>query len=123
MKLDLAQFRELAAFAQFGSDLDPVTRSQLDRGMRVQEVLKQPQYQPMPIQEQVAIIYVVNSGQLDTVPVERMAEFESGFLSYMKTAHQEILDTIRERGQLNDELTEGLTNAVREYKQTAGFAK
>jgi F-type H+-transporting ATPase subunit alpha len=123
MKLDLAQFRELAAFAQFGSDLDPVTRSQLDRGMRVQEVLKQRQYQPMPVQEQVAIIYAVNSGQLDTVPVERMAEFESGFLSYLKTAHQEILDSIRERGQLNDELTEGLTNAVREYKQTAGFAK
>jgi F-type H+-transporting ATPase subunit alpha len=123
MKLDLAQFRELAAFAQFGSDLDPVTRSQLDRGMRVQEVLKQPQYQPMPVQEQVAIIYAVNSGQLDTVPVERMAEFESGFLNYLKTAHPEILDGIRERRQLNDELTEGLTSAVREFKQTAGFAK
>jgi F-type H+/Na+-transporting ATPase subunit alpha len=123
MKLDLAQFRELAAFAQFGSDLDPVTRSQLDRGMRVQEVLKQPQYQPMPVQEQVAIIYAVNSGQLDTVPVERMAEFESGFLNYLKTAHPEILDSIRQRGQLNDELTEGLTSAVREFKQTAGFAK
>jgi F-type H+-transporting ATPase subunit alpha len=123
MKLDLAQFRELAAFAQFGSDLDPVTRSQLDRGLRVQEILKQPQYQPMPVAEQVAIIYAVNAGQLDTVPVERMAEFESGFINYLKTAHPEILDTIRERGQLNDELTEGLTNSVREYKQTAGFAK
>ena len=122
MKLDLAQFRELAAFAQFGSDLDPVTRSQLDRGLRVQEILKQPQYQPMPVAEQVAIIYVVNAGQLDTVPVERMAEFESGFINYLKTAHPEILDTIRERGQLNDELTAGLTNSVREYKQTAGFA-
>ena len=75
----------------------------------------------MPVQEQVAIIYVVNSGQLDTVPVERMAEFQNGFLSYLKTSNPEILDTIRQRGQLNDELTDGLTAAVREYKQTAGF--
>ena len=123
MKLDLAQFRELAAFAQFGSDLDPVTRSQLDRGLRVQEILKQLQYQPMPVEEQVAIIYAVNAGQLDTVPVERIAEFESGFLSYLKTTNPALLDNIRERGQLNDELTDGLTAAVREYKQTAGFAK
>ena len=123
MKLDLAQFRELAAFAQFGSDLDPVTRAQLDRGVRVQEVLKQPQYQPMPVEEQTAIIYAVNSGQLDTVPVERMAEFEAGFLSYLKTANAQLLTSIRERGQLNDELTTGLTDAIREYKQTAGYAK
>ncbi len=123
MKLDLAQFRELAAFAQFGSDLDPVTRAQLDRGIRVQEVLKQPQYQPMPVEEQTAIIYAVNSGQLDTVPVERMAEFQTGYIEYLKTTNPQVLATIRETGRLSDEATTALTTAVREYKQTAGYAK
>jgi F-type H+-transporting ATPase subunit alpha len=123
MKLDLAQFRELAAFAQFGSDLDPVTRAQLDRGMRVQEVLKQPQYQPMPVEEQTAIIYAVNSGQLDTVPVERMGEFQIGFIDYLRTTNAAVLATIRESGRMSDAETTALTNAVREYKQTAGYAK
>jgi F-type H+-transporting ATPase subunit alpha len=123
MKLDLAQFRDLAAFAQFGSDLDPATRAQLDRGLRVQEVLKQPQYSPMPVEEQVAIIYLVNNGVLDTVPVERISEFQSGFIDYLHTNNPRVLETIRESRALNDDSTGGLTTSAREYMQTVGFAK
>jgi F-type H+-transporting ATPase subunit alpha len=123
MKLDLAQFRDLAAFAQFGSDLDPATRAQLDRGLRVQEVLKQPQYQPLPVEEQVAIIYVVNNGTLDTVPVERISEFQTGFLDYLKSNHPQVLDGIRESRALGDDATKALSDAAREYMQAAGFAK
>ena len=123
MKLDLAQFRDLAAFAQFGSDLDPATRAQLDRGLRVQEVLKQPQYQPLKVEEQVAIIYLVNNGILDTVPVERIAEFERDYLDYLRTSHPQVLETIRDSRALNDESTKTLTTAAREYMQGAGFSK
>ena len=123
MKLDLAQFRDLAAFAQFGSDLDPATRAQLDRGLRVQEVLKQPQYQPLPVEEQVAIISVVNNGTLDTVPVERISEFQTGFLDYLKSNYPQVLDGIRESRALGDDTTKTLTDAAREFMQAAGFAK
>ena len=123
MKLDLAQFRDLAAFAQFGSDLDPATRAQLDRGLRVQEVLKQPQYSPLPVEEQVAIIYLVNNGLLDTVPVERIGEFQNGFIDYLHTNHPQVLETIRESRALSDESTGTITTAAKEYMQTVGFAK
>ncbi len=123
MKLDLAQFRDLAAFAQFGSDLDPATRAQLDRGLRVQEVLKQPQYQPLKVEEQVAIIYLVNNGILDTVPVERIAEFERDYLDYLRTSHPQVLESIRDSRALNDESTKTLTTAAREYMQGAGLSK
>jgi F-type H+-transporting ATPase subunit alpha len=123
MKLDLAQFRDLAAFAQFGSDLDPATRAQLDRGLRVQEVLKQPQYQPLPVEEQVAIIYLVNNGILDTVPVERVGEFQRDYLDYLRTSHPQVLEQIRSSRVLSDESMNMLTTAAREYMQGAGFAK
>ncbi len=123
MKLDLAQFRDLAAFAQFGSDLDPATRAQLDRGLRVQEVLKQPQYHPLPVEEQVAIIYLVNNGILDTVPVERIAEFERDYLDYLRTSHPQVLEQIRDSRALSDESTKTLAAAAREYMQGAGFSK
>src|SRR5947208_7871864 len=79
LRLDLAQFRELAAFAQFGSDLDRATRAQLDRGLRVQEILKQPQYRPMPLRQQVEVIWAVTNGMLDEVPIERVKAWEDGF--------------------------------------------
>ncbi|MDP9372203.1 MAG: F0F1 ATP synthase subunit alpha [Chloroflexota bacterium] len=123
MKLDLAQFRELAAFAQFGSDLDPATRAQLDRGMRVQEVLKQPQYHPMPVEQQVAILYAVNEGLLDDVPVERVRDFEEGYTNYLQTSYPGLLDEIREKRVLTDVLGEGLKRTVQEFKQTAGFGR
>jgi F-type H+-transporting ATPase subunit alpha len=118
MKLDMAQFRELAAFAQFGSELDPATRAQLDRGLRVQEILKQPQYQPVPVEKQVATIYAVNNGLLDDVPVEGVREWETGFYEYMDLQHPEVLGAIREQRVLSDELTQALVAAIREYKQT-----
>ena len=123
MKLDLAQFRELAAFAQFGSDLDPATRAQLDRGVRVQEILKQPQYQPLPVEQQVAMIYAANEGHLDTVPVERVAEFQAGFLSFLETTYPATLETIRTQRVMAPEIAEALTLAIREYKQTAGYGR
>ncbi len=118
MKLDMAQFRELAAFAQFGSELDPATRAQLDRGLRVQEILKQPQYQPVPVEKQVATIYAVNNGLLDDVPVEGVREWETGFYEYMDLQHPEVLGAIREQRVLSDELTQALVAAIKEYKQT-----
>jgi F-type H+-transporting ATPase subunit alpha len=123
MKLDLAQFRELAAFAQFGSDLDAGTRATLDRGTRVQEVLKQPQYDPQPVAKQIAMIFAVNEGHLDDIPVERIGEFESGFYDYMDMSHTEILDEIGQKKVLSDDLRGALATAVKEYKQTAGFGK
>ena len=118
MKLDMAQFRELAAFAQFGSELDPGTRAQLDRGLRVQEILKQPQYQPVSVEKQVSIIYAVNNGYLDDVPVERVSEWETGFYEFMELQHPEVLSAIGEQRALSDELTQALVAAIGEYKQT-----
>ncbi|HEX5478721.1 MAG TPA: F0F1 ATP synthase subunit alpha, partial [Dehalococcoidia bacterium] len=123
MKLDMSQFRDLAAFAQFGSDLDAATRAQLDRGLRVQEILKQPQYQPMPVEQQVAIIYAVNNGYLDAVPVDRVREYQDGFLDFMNVSHADILNGIREQKALSPELTSGLGDALKEYNRSAGFGK
>ncbi len=94
LKLDMAQFQELAAFAQFGSDLDKATKAQIDRGLRIQEVLKQPQYEPLPAANEVMIIYAVTNGFLDDVPVERVKEWENAFHQYLHTTHQEFLDSL-----------------------------
>ena len=85
LRLDLAQYRELAAFAQFGSDLDQATQKQLNRGKRLVEILKQPQYQPLPVDKQVAIIYAATNGYLDDVPVERLREYEDGLFQFLDT--------------------------------------
>jgi F-type H+-transporting ATPase subunit alpha len=121
LKLDMAQFRELAAFAQFGSDLDKATRAQLDRGLRIQEVLKQPQYSPLPVGQQIAIIYAVTNGYLDDVPIDRVREWEERFHEYMRAAHPEIVDGIVREKRLTDELTEALKNAITEFKRTMTF--
>ena len=94
LRLDLAQYRELAAFAQFGSDLDEATRAQLERGKRTSEVLKQGQFKPIPVAHQVAILYAVTNGFLDTVPVERTQEFEEQLRNYLETTGQKVLDGI-----------------------------
>src|SRR5207249_2039084 len=90
LKLDLSQYRSLAAFAQFGSDLDKATQQQLNRGIRTSEIMKQPQYDPMPFQKQVMSIYAVTNGFLDDVPVDKVSQFESDFLEYMDSAHPEF---------------------------------
>ncbi len=121
LKLDMAQFRDLAAFAQFGSDLDKATRAQLDRGLRIQEVLKQPQYNPLPVAQQVAIIFAVTNGLLDDVKIENVRAWEDQFHDFMKNAHAETLKTITDEKRLSDETIEALKKAVTEFKRTVSF--
>src|ERR671938_1784839 len=112
MKLDLAAFRELAAFAQFASDLDRATRAQLERGLRTQEVLKQPQFQPFSLAKEVTIIYALTNGYLDDVPIEKVRQWENEFHRFMETAHPEILDTVMRDKALSDETINGLRGAI-----------
>src|SRR5213082_1777266 len=121
LRLDLAQYRELEAFAQFGSELDPATQRQLARGARVVEVLKQPQYQPMPVEQQVVVIFSVTNGLIDDVDVPRIKEWEKGLLDFMEAQHPEIAEEIRARKVLGDELAARLRAAIAEYKQIAAL--
>src|SRR3989440_9627426 len=118
LRLDLAQYRELAAFAQFGSDLDKATQAQLARGQRLVEILKQPQYQPLEVEKQVLIIWAATSGQLDDIPVEHARRFEADFLRFVETSHPGILNTIREKKMLGDDLQEEMKQAVADFKET-----
>jgi F-type H+-transporting ATPase subunit alpha len=117
LRLNLAQYRELAAFAEFGSELDATSLAQLERGQRVVEVLKQPQYRPMPVEEQVISIFAVTDGHMDDVPVERIRAFEAGLLDHVRTRHGRFLDHIRDTGTLPD--TGDLVDAIVEFK--SGF--
>jgi F-type H+/Na+-transporting ATPase subunit alpha len=103
MKLDLAQYREMAAFAQFGSDLDASTQKLLNRGARLTELLKQPQYSPMPFEEQTISIFAGTNGYLDAIPVDRVNEYEAAMLSHMRSEHPEVLETIRTTGKFEDD--------------------
>ncbi len=118
MRLDLAQFRELAAFAQFSSDLDPATKRQIDRGQRLTEVLKQPQYKPMPVEEQVVMIWAATNGPLDDVPVEQVREFETQYLDYMRTSKADLLAKIVDEKRLSDELIEEIRTSASEFKSS-----
>jgi F-type H+/Na+-transporting ATPase subunit alpha len=122
LRLDLAQYRELAAFAQFGSDLDKATLNQLNRGRRLVEVLKQPQYQPLPVEKQVVIIYAATNGHLDAVEVEQVRAFESGLFQFLETRYPTVLTSLAEKKQIDDELKGALNGAVKEFAQqfTAG---
>ncbi|HSM04072.1 MAG TPA: F0F1 ATP synthase subunit alpha [Longimicrobiales bacterium] len=117
LRLDLAQFRELEAFAQFGSDLDAATQRQLARGQRTVEILKQPQYQPMPVENQVAAIYAVTNGLLDEVPVEKIRAWETGFHEYLRAHEADLLESIREGKVLSDEVKSGLESAIAEWNK------
>jgi F-type H+-transporting ATPase subunit alpha len=121
MKLELAQFRSLAAFAQFATDLDPVTRNQLERGLRLQEVLKQLQFQPVPLAEQVAVIWAGTNGHLDDVPVNEVGRFETELRQFLRASHPELLKTIEEEKALSDESTEALREAIEAFKKTVSF--
>jgi F-type H+-transporting ATPase subunit alpha len=116
LRLDLAQYRELEAFAQFGSELDAATQRQLARGARVVEVLKQPQYQPMPVEQQVMIIFAVTNGLLDDVDVARLRAWEQGLHEFMAAQHPEIGEEIRRKKALPDDLQARLRTAIEEYK-------
>ena len=104
MRLEAAQYRELAAFAQFGSDLDEETRAKLRRGERLIEVFKQKQFQPLDVEVQVIVFFCLVNGYMDDVPVDRISEFENGLLEFMQDSGQEILDSIREKGSIDEEM-------------------
>jgi len=120
LRLDLAQFRELEAFAQFGSDLDEATRKQIERGQRTVEVLKQGQYEPMPVENQVAILFALTNGYIDDVPVADVQKWEAEFHKYMKDMKSDILKLIKEKKELTDDVEKKLTKAIGEYKEVFG---
>jgi F-type H+-transporting ATPase subunit alpha len=116
LRLDMAQFRELEAFAQFGSDLDKSTQQQLNRGRRLVEVLKQAQYQPMPAQNEIMILFAAAYGYLDEWPEEKVSEYEQQMLEFMGSKYGDFLSEVREKGEISDELEEKLKKALDEFK-------
>jgi F-type H+-transporting ATPase subunit alpha len=123
LRLDLAQYRELAAFAQFGSDLDKATLNQLNRGRRLVEVLKQPQYQPLPVEKQVIIIFAANNGYLDTVPVESVREYEGELFKFLDQRRPQLLAAAAEKKQLDDQIRADLDQSLKEFGQTFAARK
>lgn len=121
MRLDLAQYRELAAFAQFASDLDKATKAQLDRGARMVETLKQAQYSPLLVQEQVMVIFTAVRGFLADIPVERVVEFHNDFLKFMRAQHPDIGDKIAQQKKLDDAIEADLSKAIEEFKETVTY--
>ena len=116
LRLDLAQFRELQAFAQFGSDLDKATQAQLARGQRLTEILKQPQYQPIEVEKQVLVIWTATNGYIDDVPVEQVRRFETDLLRFVENSHPGLLSGIREKRSLSDEIKNDLIQALKDFK-------
>ena len=118
LRLELAQYRELAAFAQFGSDLDPATQRQLDRGRRAMEILKQPQYSPLPLAHQVMLIYAVTNGFLDGIEVERIGEWKEQFLRWVDATHPDLVRIINTGEKMKEETIESLRAALEEFNKT-----
>jgi F-type H+-transporting ATPase subunit alpha len=118
LRLDLAQYRALEAFAQFGSELDKASQQQLARGARVVEVLKQPQYDPRPVEREVIQVYAVTGGSMDAFPVEDAQRFALEFCEYLDARHPEVFTTIRDTGELPDELEATLKTALDDFAQT-----
>jgi F-type H+-transporting ATPase subunit alpha len=123
LRLDLAQYRELAAFAQFGSDLDKATQAQLNRGRRLVEILKQPQYQPLAVEKQVAIIYAATKGFLDSVAIEDVRRYEEDLYRFLETRHPAVLTTIAEKKIFDDELRAAVEKALNEFGQQFGAVR
>jgi F-type H+-transporting ATPase subunit alpha len=118
IKLELAQYRELAAFAQFGSDLDAATQRRLERGKRIVELFKQQQYRPITVEVQVATLWTVQNELLDDVAVDKVQDFQDKLSEFLTTRKAELLEQIRKAGALNDDLSAALKSAVTEFKQT-----
>ena len=117
LRLDLAQFRELAAFAQFGSDLDKVTQNQLNRGRRLVEVLKQPQYQPLPVEQQILIIFASTNGFLDAIAENEVAAYEQDLYRFMETRHADVVKRLVDEKKMDDQLKANITSAVKEFTE------
>ncbi len=118
LRLELAQFRELAAFAQFGQDLDEITKNRIERGKRLTEILKQGQFEPMPIEHQVAIIFAATQGFLDNIPAEQIKIFENKFHEYLKIEQKELLNEIKEKKELTEEIDKKLREIIEEFKKS-----
>jgi F-type H+-transporting ATPase subunit alpha len=122
LRLELAQYRELAAFAQFGtSELDRATRMQLERGMRLTEILKQPQWAPLPLEKEVTILYAAVNGFVDDVPVEALGRWEEQLHRFMETHHPEIGQAIAAEKEISEKTEAALRDALNEFKQTAAL--
>jgi F-type H+-transporting ATPase subunit alpha len=117
LRLDLAQFRELEAFAAFGSDLDAATLKQLTRGERLVEILKQPQYQPLPMEKQVSILYAGTKGFLDELSVDTLAEYEAGLYSFIEDRYPQIFSELKEKEEISDDLDKTIAEALNTYGQ------
>ena len=118
VRLALAQYRELAAFSQFASDLDEATRKQLEHGQRVTELMKQNQYSPLSVAEMAVSLYAANEGFLDDVEVSKVLDFERALHAYMKSEHAELLDKINQSGGYDDEIQQGLKSGLETFKST-----
>ena len=118
LRLDLAQYREMAAFAQFGSDLDVATQRMLARGTRLVEVLKQGQYEPLPVERQIAIIYAGTNGHLDDISDTAIAQYEPGLARFIENSHPDIYADILARGALDDDLTGRLDTVLKEFNES-----
>ena len=116
IRLDLAQYRELAAFAQFASDLDSETKAQIDRGQRVTELMKQAQYSPLNVAETAASLFAANSGALDDIEVNKVVAFEAALLAYMNSSQTELMAAINESGDYNDDISAKLQVAIDDFK-------
>ena len=117
LKLELAQYRELASFSQFGSDIDKDTKARLDHGRVLMEILKQGQYKPMAVEDQVVSIYAASHGYMEDVPIENIHEFEAGLLKYIRTNYPEIGEALIKTGQLEEETEELLIEGIKKYKE------
>jgi F-type H+-transporting ATPase subunit alpha len=116
LRLELAQYREMAAFAQFGSDLDATTQKMLARGSRLVEVLKQGQYRPLPVERQVLILYAATNGYVDPLPIEAIGRYERELESFMETQHLDVYSDILQKRELTDDLKKRLNQALDEFK-------
>jgi F-type H+-transporting ATPase subunit alpha len=116
LRIGLAQYRELAAFAQFGSDLDKSTRQAINRGQRLEELLKQPQYEPVTVEEQVAVIHAGTSGALDEVPVDRISDFEKGYREHLRANHADLLEKVRVDKKWSEDLARKFDEACAKFR-------
>ncbi|MGC8827589.1 MAG: F0F1 ATP synthase subunit alpha, partial [Anaerolineae bacterium] len=121
LRLEMAQYRELESFAQFGSELDKATQMQLERGKRLTEVLKQPQYQPMPLEHQVMILYAATHDYLDDIPVDKVRQFEEEFLRFMDASHPEVGTMIAREKELTEDIEQALRLAIEEFRATISY--
>ena len=121
MRLALAQYRELAAFSQFASDLDEATRKQLERGQRVTELMKQPQYTPLSVGEMATSLFAANEGYLDDVDVDKIVPFEAAMHSYINDKYSDLIDNISQTGDFNDEIVASLKKAIEDFKANGAY--